>query len=419
MFGHAKMPCPRRGLLLLLLPVSFVAEVSSHGAVTIPPPRNAIDADVAPWNLTVPELPIPFQFWCPSPSAEAAGKNKHNLTLKNGQACFWFNNGCDITCDECDGSTGAQSINLRPKFIADANLTGDWWTGKGIQPDPDAELPAPHAICKNGTSRKATICDPKLRTVNTNTECGSALDFYYYAPWRSPGRAPVIDSCGIAGGRIPGQGHGIEGADYHSTVHAPLGTRGSALPPKRSGTVWAAGSSVEVAFTIKASHGGGYSYRLCPANHTLDEECFQRTPLRFIGQQSMRWGGVGGEQIFFNGTYVSEGTTPAGSMWSKLPIPRAPWEWDDCIGGMSFEPMCEESPECAGATASAGWPAKNGLDGTMMCKCSGRDLPALEVVDRVAIPADLPAGEWVLGWRWDCEQSTQVWASCSDVTITN
>jgi hypothetical protein len=31
----------------------------------------------------------------------------------------------------------------------------------------------------------------------------------------------------------------------------------------------------------------------------------------------------------------------------------------------------------------------------------------LEIVDRVAIPADLPAGEWVLGWRWDCEQSTR------------
>jgi hypothetical protein len=40
-------------------------------------------------------------------------------------------------------------------------------------------------------------------------------------------------------------------------------------------------------------------------------------------------------------------------------------------------------------------------------------------VDRVAIPTDLPAGDWVLGWRWDCEQSPQVWASCSDVTITN
>ena len=124
----------------------------------------------------------------------------------------------------------------------------------------------------------------------------------------------------MAGGRIPGQGHGIEGADYHSTVHAPLGMRGSALPRRPTGTMWAAGSSVEVGWTVKASHGGGYSYRLCPADHTLDEECFQRTPLRFVGRQSFRWGGAGGRQSWFNGTYVSEGTVPAGSMWSKFPV---------------------------------------------------------------------------------------------------
>ena len=93
------------------------------------------------------------------------------------------------------------------------------------------------------------------------------------------------------------------------------------------------------------------------------------------------------------------------------------------MGGMSFEPRCEESPLCAGShgdgtgNGPAG-PWGNQIDGTMVCKCSGRDLPALEIVDRVAIPADLPAGEWVLGWRWDCEQSPQVWASCSDVSIT-
>jgi hypothetical protein len=56
---------------------------------------------------------------------------------------------------------------------------------------------------------------------------------------------------------------------------------------------------------------------------------------RFVGQQSFRWGGVGGEQIWFNGTYVSEGTTPAGSMWSKLPVPR-------CETGFEFSYVCPE-----------------------------------------------------------------------------
>ena len=35
------------------------------------------------------------------------------------------------------------------------------------------------------------------------------------------------------------------------------------------------------------------------------------------------------------------------------------------------------------------------------------DLYDLEVVDQLRLPADLAPGDWVLGWRWDCEESTQ------------
>ena len=35
----------------------------------------------------------------------------------------------------------------------------------------------------------------------------------------------------------------------------------------------------------------------------------------------------------------------------------------------------------------------------------------------VQLPKDLPAGEYVLGFRWDCEATSQVWASCADVTL--
>ena len=43
--------------------------------------------------------------------------------------------------------------------------------------------------------------------------------------------------------------------------------------------------------------------------------------------------------------------------------------------------------------------------------------PTLEIVDMVRVPAGTPAGEYVLGWRWDCEESNQIWQSCSDVSV--
>ena len=43
---------------------------------------------------------------------------------------------------------------------------------------------------------------------------------------------------------------------------------------------------------------------------------------------------------------------------------------------------------------------------------------AVLILDTLVVPADLEPGEWVLGLRWDCEKSAQVWQSCADVTIT-
>ena len=85
--------------------------------------------------------------------------------------------------------------------------------------------------------------------------------------------------------------------------------------------------------------------------------------------------------------------------------------------GASFEPVCDEPLACIDAKARGELGDPLGA-----CKCSGQGAPTnpvgLEIVDMVLIPADLPAGEFVLGWRWDCEQTPQVWSSCSDVTIT-
>lgn len=39
------------------------------------------------------------------------------------------------------------------------------------------------------------------------------------------------------------------------------------------------------------------------------------------------------------------------------------------------------------------------------------------VVDKVTVPK-VPPGDYVVSFRWDCEQTPQIWAQCSDVTIT-
>ena len=86
-------------------------------------------------------------------------------------------------------------------------------------------------------------------------------------------------------------------------------------------------------------------------------------------------------------------------MWAMNPIPRSATGFDTQCGEM-------HAPKCPNAK---GFPCAGGGE---------TGLGNLEIVDSVAIPADLSAGEWVLGFRWDCEESNQVWLSCSDITVT-
>jgi hypothetical protein len=77
------------------------------------------------------------------------------------------------------------------------------------------------------------------------------------------------------------------------------------------------------------------------------QEVFRQIPLDFVGQQTLRWGGVNGTSISFNATYVTEGTTPPGSMWSVNPIPRN----DDGQTGKGFPPHCDTTKyNCEGMT---------------------------------------------------------------------
>jgi len=330
-----------------------------------------------------------------------------------------------VGCDTCDGSSnhvghgsqkflykGMSAATLRERNVSILNpwspprgaMVLNASTTKALNIKPNCATP----------TVQPTICDPSLRSANTQAECGSADDIYYYSPWRAPGFAPVIDACGVAGGRHPGQGIGPAGAQFQNSTAAKQGDFGSDLPPMESQATWQAGSDVEVGWTVMANHGGGYAYRLARADGPLTEASFRKLPLDFQGPSILRWDGDVRSQLQFNATRVSVGTSPPGSMWARNPVPSVLWERE----GPTFEPYCQESAECrAYQVETGGFGSKPGI-----CRCSGHSnggplLPNLEIVDKVRIPAGLPLGRYVLQWRWDCEESDQVWASCSDVTI--
>ena len=254
--GHAGLS----QLLRVHAGLAMLGEVVGHGAMTQPRTRNAVDGAVSPWNESVPES-VPFMFWCAAPDASASDPRK--VSGKHGPACFYVNNGGDISCDECDGQTGQV---VHPRFVHTGQGEIPSWSGEGLSPDPkQGSAVAPGArpdkstrlsICKT-PKRNATICDRKLRTMNIDAPCGSPEDATSFAPGRYPGSAPVIDSCGVAGGVYQWQGAAAAGGDYQPTVFAQRGDLGSKLPKAPTDTVWTAGETVEVAWTHKAWHGGG------------------------------------------------------------------------------------------------------------------------------------------------------------------
>ena len=210
------------------------------------------------------------------------------LLARCGQstAGFWFSNGCDIGSGSCDGDTG--QVLDRNHFVYIGNGTVPSWGKEGIVPDPKLvgktagyhyREPAFRPKDLKFPERNATLpCE--LRTLNTGSECGGPDDFWYYAPWRAPGSAPVIDSCGVAGGRLPHTGEGSAGATYVNTTNAKLADKGSKLKPAPSGTVWTAGSVVEVAWTQKAwCVPRGSRLNCSPELNTDTSPCVLSTPL--------------------------------------------------------------------------------------------------------------------------------------------
>ena len=74
--------------------------------------------------------------------------------------------------------------------------------------------------------------------------------------------------------------------------------------------------------------GGGYAYRLAPADGPLTEEAFRKIPLDFVGPSALRWDGDTAGRLEFDaaerGWETNVGTVPVGSYWCVRPPPAAP-----------------------------------------------------------------------------------------------
>jgi len=286
-----------------------------------------------------------------------------------------------------------------------------------------------------------TLNDAKYRTYNVDVSSGDN-DWTRKNPWRAPGAAPVYGSgCGAAGGGPKAEGNGgypfpgfKQGDD--SLIISPL--------DKSKWTTWTRGAVVEAMWAINANHGGGYSYRLCKKDGNISEECFQRTPLSFAGDKSwVQWGDNKNNRTEIPLVTVSEGTTPAGSQWARIPIPAClvakycevstpggqPKDNNQC-GGYHLNPLhsCPDDstqfPPPAPGIVGFGGCHQN----TFRWGCSNLQEPHDDVlpigfdyniVDRLQVPANIETGEYLLSWRWDCEQSAQIWQTCADIIIAD
>ena len=240
-------------------------------------------------------------------------------------------------------------------------------------------------------------------------------DWTKHHPWRAPGRAPMHDACGLSGAYDVGPG--VPG-------YEPL-FPGSQIPAEATPTRWAAGGVAEVGWSLWSNHGGGYIYRLCPKSEAPTESCFEANLLEWAQNTTTvrsPYGDFGDFEIPARDVRV--GTFPAGSAWRRNPVPACNCDkgynctaedpdpvhaaYDDGEEDEGGDHPCE-----TGYQFTPPWPGGFGYWGSG-AHYSGDSL-LFQLVDQLRVPDQ--KGEYVLSWRWDCENSPQIWGNCADITI--
>lgn len=126
--------------------------------------------------------------------------------------------------------------------------------------------------------------------------------------------------------------------------------------------------------------------------------------MRFAGDTSVLEH-VNGTRTTIPLVKVSEGTTPEGSEWARNPIPSCATGGSPAGHGFSETCTVMQFPEPI--------PGVHGFGYTV-----NGPLHSYNIVDQLVVPDDLPDGDYLVSWRWDCEQTTQIWQNCADIVIS-
>ena len=205
------------------------------------------------------------------------------------------------------------------------------------------------------------------------------------------------------------------------------------VPPVLTPPQWAAGSVQEVGWNAYANHAGGYLYTLCRKDACRDEHmpqggsaasdiqtsaylacvwgCFEATTLEWVPDS---------QKVQFRDdicTYArTDPLTKVGKddhVWRSTPIPdkgqvssgnEGRCTWDSVVGFSSV-------------VAKERFTASFGASDVCDYGPHQRSTKNWHVMDQVQIPGSLPAGEYLLGWRWDAYMADQMWTGCADVQI--
>jgi len=381
------------------------------------------------------------------PPNRAQGGMKHagacmgddpDLPGANG-TCLWFNDICFIGCDYCD-----------------LNATS-YRTSRGCDPAKgqpfDRILPDEFRTFTN----MSNILPPDT----PGGEIQDYYDLYKHNPWFWPGKAPVHSSCGVAGGS-PGEFRQEYPGDGSYPPVGVMGGMDGRFMPKNDPIEWKRGELVEVAHSYNSNHGGGYSVRLCKTPgefEYLTEECFAAGGMKFHNESSWYQPGedrdarveLKSKRLWVDGVQWTASQIPAcggftgGSArgeshvdgqlqggeqcreeQTQFPTPiEGLWGFGptQCVlPGLSlYYPSCckiypgTESDE-------GGWlHVMNTYFGDEQCSeetfSALKELWNFNIVDLMEVPEDLEAGDYVMSFRWDCEQSSQIWAFCADIKI--